>query len=78
MQPNAMIMIQAHAIVASSNFAKDEGMEKLKIDVTMVLFADSTDKLFTILGNILSGTIRTNVGPLSIPWGVLNSQNAPL
>jgi len=77
MEPSAMIVIQAHAIVASSNFAKDEGKQKLGIDVTMVLFAEPKD-LFTVLGNILSGVIRTGSGPLVPPWSPLNLENKPL
>jgi hypothetical protein len=77
MEPTIMIAIHAHAIVASNNFAKDEGKQELGISVTMDLLSEPKD-LFTVLGNILSGTIRTSVGLLGPTWNPLNLQDTNL
>ena len=77
MEPAIMISIHAHSIVASSNFAKDEGKQKLDIGVTMDLLAEPKN-LFTVLGNILTGIIRVSGAPLGVPWNTLNLQGASL
>ncbi len=77
MDPKIMITLRAHAIVASSNFARDEGRQKLDIGSTVDLFAEPKD-LLTVLGNIVTGSIRTNGAPLGAPWNPLNLQNTSL
>jgi hypothetical protein len=76
MEPNAMLRLKGHAIIASSNFARDV----INADKNQAVVVDlqSTRDLFTVLGNILTGIIHVNAAPMAAPWANLNVQSSAL
>jgi hypothetical protein len=75
MEPNFMIRIQAHAIIASSNFAKDAFAIEFKEQVAVMHLLPSEVKEgpYTVLGNICTGHIVVNHAQLPAPWKALNA-----